>query len=275
MKTQSSSPCSNPPIPDYHTHTYLCKHAKGMPEEYVAEAIRKGLPQICFTDHAPAPCGYDHTSRMEIDEFPHYKELISQAQTTTEIEVLYGIEADYYNGCEDFLSSWLPQQDFDIVLGSVHFIAEWGFDNEANILQWKTANVNDVWKRYFILLGKLADTRLFDVVGHIDLPKKFGHKTTDNIIEIARPALERIASAGMAIEINTSGLDRPVNEMYPSLQILRLCHDMDIPITFGSDSHIFSDIGRHFAKALVAAKKVGYTHSLHFRKRQSELIPLP
>ena len=266
---------NTPPLPDYHTHTYLCKHAKGTPKEYVEEAIQKGLPQICFTDHAPAPCGYDYSSRMDIKEFPHYRELISKVQTTPKIEVLFGIEADYYKGCEDFLASWLPKQDFDIVLGSVHFIAEWGFDNETNISQWTTANVNDTWKRYFTLLGELADTRLFDIISHMDLPKKFGHQPTADIVEIIQPSLERIAASGMAIEINTSGLDKPAKEMYPSMQILKICHKMDIPITFGSDSHLPCDIGRYFSKSLVAAKEAGYTHSLRFSKRQSEFIPLP
>jgi len=275
MKTQPSSPCSPPPVSDYHTHTYLCKHAKGMPKEYVAEAIQKGLPQICFTDHAPAPCGYDHNFRMDINDVEHYRELISQIQTTSELDILYGIEADYYNGCEEFLSSWLQKQDFDIVLGSVHFIETWGFDDEANLSQWETADINKTWKHYFRLLEKLADTHLFDVVSHLDLPKKFGHKPTNDILEIAKPTLERIASTGMAIEINTSGLDRPIGEIYPSMPLLKLCRKMSIPITFGSDAHLPGDVGRHFDKALAAATAAGYTHSLRFCKRQSELVPLP
>ncbi|GAF88428.1 unnamed protein product, partial [marine sediment metagenome] len=59
-------------LSDYHTHTILCKHAEGVPAEFCGAARRLGMTQFAFTDHAPAPCGYDRWNRMTLDQFPTY-----------------------------------------------------------------------------------------------------------------------------------------------------------------------------------------------------------
>ena len=261
---------------DYHVHTFLCRHADGTPAEYVAAAKARGLPEICFTDHVPAPDGYDPKNRMTIDRFPEYTEMISELRGGGHPYVLYGMEADYYEGGVEFLRSWLPEQDFDIVLGSVHFIEDWGFDHPDNLSVWDTVDVTEAWRKYFALVGALADTGLFDVLSHMDLPKKFAYRPeAAEIPGLADPALDRIAAAGMAVELNTGGLRRPAREIYPSLQLLKLCRRRDIPIVFGSDAHSADSVGRDFEQALKLAADAGYTHSLRFRGRKATEIPLP
>ena len=116
-------------VPDYHIHTVLCKHAEGHVADYKARARGLNIPEICFTDHIPGPDGYDPKHRMDISQFDAYRSMILAQQDGDEPTVLFGIEADYYGGCEKFLRSWLHDQDFDFVLGSVHYISDWGFDN--------------------------------------------------------------------------------------------------------------------------------------------------
>ena len=133
-----------------------------------------------------------------------------------------------------------------------------------------------VWREYFALLTTLVNLRAFDVVAHLDLPKKFGHRLRDKeMTEMIQPLLDRIAKAGMAIEINTSGWRREVCEAYPSPLILALACEREIPITFGSDSHAPKEVGYEFAKAVQLAREVGYTESVQFRKRQPSRLPLP
>ena len=142
-------------LADYHMHTSLCKHAEGAPVDYVRAAAANGVPEICFTDHCPTPGdAYDLESRMDMDEFPTYTEWVRRAQADQSVTVLYGIEADYYPGCEPFLSEWLPAQPFDLVLGSVHFIRDWGFDNPAYLSEWERVQVKDAWAEYFDLVGQ-------------------------------------------------------------------------------------------------------------------------
>jgi histidinol-phosphatase (PHP family) len=90
-----------------------------------------------------------------------------------------------------------------------------------------------------------------------------------------QPALDRIAAAGMGIELNMSGLVRPCQEIYPSPLILNLARERGIPISFGSDAHGPQDVGRYFDQALKLAKDAGYTHCLRMRGRKKELVPLP
>ncbi len=261
---------------DYHLHTPLCQHAEGEPAAYHDVAQRLGLAEICFTDHAPAPCGYDERCRMQLDQFAEYcailRPLIAQ---NVKPRTLFGIEADYYEGCESFLERWLNEQPFDLVLGSIHYIGDWGFDNPDNLAVWDRTDIRRAWQDYFVLVAKLADTRLFDVLTHPDLPKKFGHRIDEQQLrEWAAPALDRVAAAGMAIEINTAGLRKPVGEMYPAPAILVLAHERDIPITFGSDAHTPGDVGAGFAAATAMALAVGYSERARFRSRQRVLVPL-
>lgn len=263
-------------LPDYHIHTPLCKHAEGEPKEFVSTARSMGLPEICFTDHCPFPDGYDKPHRMEPDQFSLYRKITSGLEESGEPQVLFGIEADYYEGCEAHLKEWLPRQGFDLVLGSVHFIGNWGFDDPDQKGRWQSVDLKTAWREYFALLARLAMSRLFDVVAHLDLPKKFGHRLSDkDMVEMASPVLDLIAGAGMGIELNTGGLRKPVNEIYPSALILALTRERDIPICFGSDAHAPSEVGFGFTEALELAASAGYTESLVMRHRNRSFKPLP
>lgn len=260
---------------DYHVHTYLCKHADGDPEDYLAAATARGLPEICFTDHAPAPCGYDPKHRMMIDQVPTYHNILAGLPRDGACKVRVGIEADYYPDCEQFLRPWLESQPFDLVMGSVHYIQGWGFDNPDNLPVWETVDVEQTWRRYFELVGRLAQSRLFDMVAHLDLPKKFGHRPRHAaLVDAAKRALDQVAAAGMGIELNTSGLRRKVAEIYPAQAILELARARDIPICFGSDAHQPEEVGHAFDKAVRLARAAGYTACARFVKRRLSLVPL-
>ena len=263
-------------LADYHLHTALCKHAKGMPRDYRDAARAQGIREICFTDHCPAPDGYDTAHRMDIHEYPEYRRCVSELQGRDDPAVLFGIEADYYEGCERFLAEWLPAQSFDLVLGSVHFIDNWGFDNPDDRHIWDSVDVTETWRSYFELIGRLADSGLYDVVGHLDLPKKFNYRPAErDLREMAAPALDRIAGAGMGIELNASGLRKAAGEIYPSEVLLSMARERDIPICFGSDAHRPEEVGAGFQEALELARRVGYTHALRIRERVKTTVPLP
>jgi len=263
-------------LPDYHIHTILCKHAKGKIADYRTAAKKNGITEICFSDHCPNPDGYDPDHRMEMKKFETYRDMVSRLQDGKPPTVLFGIEADYYEGCEVFLREWLATQQFDFVLGSIHYIEDWGFDNPSQRHVWDSVDVKETWRKYFKLVGMLADSRLFDAVGHLDLPKKFGFRPSDtDLKEMARPALDRIAGADMGVELNTSGLRRPVGEIYPSPLIVSMAREREIPICFGSDAHAPDEIGAGFGLALNLAREAGYTQYFRIRGRTKELVALP
>lgn len=261
---------------DYHTHTALCKHATGAPAEFRQAAATAGLAEICFTDHCPEPSGYDARHRMSLAQYPDYLDLVQPLQDGQAPSVLLGLEADFFPGTEPFLREWLPRQPLDLVLGSVHYIRDWGFDNPDYLKMWESVDVKGVWREYFSLVSSAVDLRLFDIIAHFDLPKKFGHRLRDNVMkEMVQPVLDRIAGTGMALEVNTSGWRRAVAEAYPSPLILSLACERNIPITFGSDAHAPDEVGHEFAKAVRLARETGYNESLQYRKRQPSRSPLP
>lgn len=263
-------------LPDYHIHTLFCKHAEGEMAEYLRSAVRRRLPEICFTDHVPNPDNYDQEHRMKVEEFPRYRQMVRGLAASGAPAVLFGLEADYYPGCEKFLKKFLPAHDLDLVIGSIHYIEDWGFDNPEEREVWDNVDVADTWRKYFDLVGRLAETRLFDVVGHFDLPKKFGFSPgAAKIREMVGPVLEKIAGAGMAIELNTSGLRKPVKEIYPSLMLLEMARGRDIPVCFGSDAHRPGEVGCEFAAALALAKKAGYSEAVRFKGRRKTKYDLP
>ncbi|MBU0678964.1 MAG: histidinol-phosphatase HisJ family protein [Verrucomicrobia bacterium] len=260
--------------PDYHTHTHLCKHAEGEPADYFREALARGIPEIAATDHCPTPDDFDLPHRMELNDFGTYRGWVEDVQRSENGErQLLGVEADFYPGAERFLSEWLPTHPFDIVLGSVHYVDSWSFPKSSFE---GASGIAEIWAKYFHVIGKLADSGLYDVVAHLDLPKRSGDRLpSDQTRECVLPALDRIAHAGMAIELNTSGVRHPAGEFYPSQEILSWASERAIPITFGSDSHQPSHVGSGFAEALEWARGAGYEQAVKFRNRQKTFYPLP
>ena len=114
-----------------HMHTPLSKHASGNVADYRAAAAALGMSEICFTDHAPTANGLGADVTMGFPDMPRYRELVTSLHDQQKPTVLFGIEADYYEGCDKHLSGWIPAQSFDLVLGSVHFIENWAFDDPS------------------------------------------------------------------------------------------------------------------------------------------------
>lgn len=260
--------------PDYHTHTALCKHAKGRPLDYARAAVHNGLSEIACTDHCPTDDGFGAAHRMELGQFEQYLADVQEArQLGGQVTVRLGIEADFYPGCETFLSSLLERHDFDIVLGSVHFLDYWSKDVATKSLA-HSADPDALWVRYFSLLSDLAATGLYDVVAHLDLPKRFGNGIDrKRFRELALPALDAIARSGMAVEVNTSGALHAPKEFYPAPDLLRWMADRGIGLVFGSDAHTPDRVGDGFVAAIRLAREAGFTHYQRFVQRQRTAVP--
>lgn len=258
---------------DYHTHTRLCRHAGGDPIDYARSAVKRGIPEIACTDHIPFPNDPHPSIRMTQEDFATYLDGVREAQQAGLCSVLLGIEADYQRDLvQGYIQTFLDSADFDIVLGSLHTGPFWDLapDDPAATPEF----VEQMWRTYFLRMAELARTGLYDVCAHFDLVKRCGVRAPDAIIaEIVPPALDAVAEAGMAIEINTSGLEHGAAEAYPSLQILAWMKERDIPLTFGSDSHDPAQIGRHFEDAIALARAAGHTTRAAFRRRKKSLVP--
>ncbi|MGR3320013.1 MAG: histidinol-phosphatase HisJ [Candidatus Anammoxibacter sp.] len=258
---------------DYHIHTKLCGHASGEMAEYVECAIAAGVKEMGFSDHLPMVINHGTGLAMSIEKLPLYvEEVLSLRSKYPEIDIKLGIEADYFPGLEEDCKKAIDQYPFDYVIGSVHFIKKWGFDNINQIDQWAEKNINQVYRDYYALLRKSAQSGLFDIIGHSDLVKKFGQKPSDDLTDEIEHTARVFGDNNLTCEINTSGLRRPVSEIYPSLNILKIYKKYNISIIFGSDAHSPNDVACDFDSAYLMAANAGYEDEAQFVMRKKKMV---
>ncbi|GAX87670.1 histidinol-phosphatase [Lebetimonas natsushimae] len=255
---------------DIHNHTPLCKHATGNPEEYVKKAIEKNIKIYGFADHASME--FDEQYRMSFSDMPKYEKEIKSLKEKykDKIKILLGYEVDF----TPYVDKRVLERNVDYLIGSVHFLDNWGFDNPEFIKEWHNRDVDDIYEEYFSKIQDLAKSRLFDIVGHLDLVKVFGFKPKKNIKDIAKNAIKEIKKAGMAVEINTAGLRKPVKEIYPSTKLLEMIRDEGIDITFSSDAHKPEDVGYKINEVIKMAKNLGFSEAVYFENRKKQKIKL-
>ena len=259
---------------DYHMHTPLCHHAVGEPVEYARRAVEIGLPEIGFTDHSPLPLDNFDDWRMSDRQLDEYVAKVRLAQETfPQLTIRLGLEVDYLPGHEAWIRQLAGRHPWDYFIGSVHYVSDsWDIDNPAKLSEWKKRDAFEVWSAYFDRLAQAARSRLFHIIGHADLPKKFGIRPAQD----CRPLYERFvmaaAEAGCAVELNTAGLRKDCREIYPCPELLRLAHNRKVPITFGSDAHAPAEVGMNFPEAVALARSIGYTEARRFNRCQHESI---
>lgn len=261
---------------DYHMHTVRCGHAEGRMEEYAARALEMGLREIGFSDHSPMLHMEDATLAMSLEELPLYVREVGEVRARfPQLPIRLGIEVDYIPGYEERLSYLLAEYPFDYVMGSLHFVDGWGFDDPRNLDGYEGRDLFHLWRRYFELLGDAAESGLFDVLAHPDLIKKFGYRPRDDVTHLYQDCLDRVAAAGVAVEVSTAGLRKPVGEMYPGEVFLRLCRDRGIAVTLGSDAHRPGEVGDRFEEALHLLQRVGYREVAVYEARVRAYLALP
>lgn len=263
---------------DQHVHTALCCHAGGTVEEYVAAAWTRGVTTLTFTDHLALPDGYPDGYTMRAGQFDQYVGSIRAAAAGAEAaggpEVLCGIEADWIPESADVVPRATEAHPLDIVLGSVHFIDDWAFDDPDLIDRYGQWDIDRLWERYFNELEAAAHSGLFDVMAHPDLVKKFGFFPGGDPTPLHERAAEAFSSSGVAVEVNTAGLRKPVGEVYPAVGLLRACRRRGVPATVGSDAHLPGEVAADFDVAAGLLREAGYRSIVVFRARRAEEVAL-
>jgi len=254
---------------DLHNHTTRCNHAEGTIDEYIQRAIELGIDIYGFSEHAPMD--FDEKYRLPFCDMDAYVKDVLDAKERykNEIEILLGYEVDYLPGHMD---ERVLSAKVDYLIGSVHFIDKWSFDNPEFIGGWKTKDVDEIWKAYFEATEAMVKTGKFDIVGHLDLIKVFKYMPKQDVRLLAKDVLKAIKKSGMVMELNAAGLRKPVGEVYPSKALLEVAYELDIPITFSSDAHAVDQVGFGYETTTSLAKSVGYTQAVTFKDREKQLL---
>ncbi len=194
------------------------------------------------------------------------------------LPVVLGLEVDYYRGSMDAVAELLAGYPFDVLLGSVHWLGTWMFDNlasEVAMREWDAIGTEAAWSIYTDALEELAGTGTCDVLAHPDLIKLADRRPGEVLLNDCNARIAEAARrSGMAAEISSAGLRKPVNESYPSNDLLGMFFAARVPVTTASDSHGVPNVADRNDELVAHARRAGYRELLGFRARQGYSVPL-
>ncbi len=266
---------------DCHVHTELSGHGSGSVGQMISAAIFKGLGGIVLTEHLPLPDGMDphnHIS-MPAEKLGAYADDVRLwAERAKGLQVVLGAEADWIPGREDetaAIREVAAHAGVQVLLGSVHFLGEWAFDDPHHLEEWDDRDVDEVYVSYFAHWCHAARSGLFDVMAHPDLVKKFGHRPSFDPRGLYEEAARAAADGGVLIEVSTAGMRKPVAEIYPAHDLLVAFRSAGVGATAGSDAHAADEVGLDIEVAYAALVAAGYSDvCLPVSRHESRSIPL-
>ena len=273
-------------LTDYHVH--LRPDDPGTPAEryftaenadrYRTVAGEHGIEELGVSEHvyrfAQALAVWRHPFWREqaVDDLDAYCAFVRE-----ETDLRLGVEADLIAGGEDRMATLLDTYDWDYVVGSVHFIRDVAVDHESFDAWTAHSDPEVVWRRYFEYLGEAARSGMFDILAHPDLVKVWGAdrpRPEGDLRRFYDIAMEGIAESGIAVEVSTAGLRKPVGEIYPSRPFLEMCLDAGNPIALSSDAHVPDQLGYRYEHALELLDDLGVRELAVFERRQRRMEPI-
>jgi histidinol-phosphatase (PHP family) len=286
---------------DYHTHLWPHGQRDVPPTvehlaAYCERATASGIDEIALTEHlfrftqADALLGgfweaepdealrasmaiyWDDHARADLDT---YVDCVIAAKDAG-LPVVLGLEVDYYHGHMDEVASLVAGYPFDVLLGSVHWLGTWRFDDigdPVSMAQWSVRDVDSAWADYTTAIEELAASGTCDVLAHPDLVKVAGYRPVapeecwDRLVEAA-------VSSGMAAELSSAGWRKPVDEAYPDPQLLTRFVERGVPLTTASDAHRVDHVAHRTADLAGMLSTLGVRNLRAFRARRPVDVPV-
>ena len=273
-------------LTDYHVHLRPDEDdtpaerffTPGNAERYRTAAEEQGIAELGVAEHV-----YRFSAALDVWEHPFWHQWASDdidaycGFVREETDLRLGIEADFIAGREDHMANLLEARDWDFVVGSVHFLREHSLDTEDYSVWGAGESAEKVWRRYFETVAESALSGLYDVIAHPDLVKVWGDQAPRPERDprfFYEPAVEAFAEAGVAVEVSTAGLRKPVGEIYPARPYLEMVLDAGCPIALSSDAHLPSQIGFRYEEALALLGELGVTELAVFEGRTRRMEPI-
>jgi histidinol-phosphatase (PHP family) len=275
-------------LTDYHVHlrpdepgtTAERYFVAANAERYRDAAAERGIAELGVSEHI-----YRFTQALEVWQHPFWQ---SQARedidaycqfVREQTDLKLGIEADFVPGREDRMGNLLEAREWDYVVGSVHFVRDTAVDMTGDWDVWTTSfeSPDKVWRRYFETLGECARSGLYDILAHPDLVKVWGKnrpKPDGDLRRYYELAIEGIAESGIAVEVSTAGLRKPVGERYPATPFLEMCIEAGCPVALSSDAHLPEHIGWEYESTVEWLAERGVSELAVFERRQRRLEPI-
>jgi histidinol-phosphatase (PHP family) len=290
---------------DYHLHFHphgpagngpspAGRYPLSLAERYVEAAAAHGVTELAFTEHlyrcveSAAVLGrwWDREDdpaiaastehRVAVERFislERYVDLVLRAKDAG-LPVLLGLEVDFFPETFDAVLEFLEPYPWDVLLGSVHWIGGWHFDQRGTDAEWDRRGERRVYEEYFGLKTALAATAAVDVLAHPDRCKLTGRRPAEEPVDLYAGLVEAAAAADVAIEVSSAGLRQPTGSIYPAPTLLRMAREAGLAITLASDAHRPEQAGWKTNEIRQAALAAGFTHTARFAARRRSLVPL-
>jgi histidinol-phosphatase (PHP family) len=274
-------------LTDYHLHlrpdeegtTFERYFTTENVERYLDAAAAAGIEELGVSEHV-----YRFGQALDLWQHPLWVEnavddLDAYCEFVRGTPLRLGIECDYIPGAEERIEALLGARDFDYVVGSVHFIGEGdaAVDHEGFDVWERGRDAEEIWRRYFEMVADAARSGLYDILAHPDLVKVWGRSRPlpdRDLRAFYEPAVEAIAASGVAVEVSTAGLRKPVGELYPSRQFAEMCVEAGAPFALSSDAHLPEQIGFEYERAIEFLDELGVGEICVFEQRRRSLAPL-
>jgi histidinol-phosphatase (PHP family) len=280
-------------LTDYHVHlrsdelsaTAAEHFTAANAERYRTVASERGIAELGVSEHV-----YRFAQALEIWQHPFWRANATDdldeycALVREQTDLRLGVEADYIPGREEQIAALIAGHDFDYVVGSVHFVGSGGSPEDYVAVDMEEQgaaragwSAEQLWRRYFEALGVAAASGLFDILAHPDLVKVFGdsrERPEGDLRRFYELAMEGIESSGIAVEVSTAGLRKPVAELYPAPAFLEMCVQAGASIALSSDAHAPQDIGAGYDRALALLADAGVGELCVFERRERRLEPI-
>jgi histidinol-phosphatase (PHP family) len=265
--------------PDEPEHTAARHFTPANAERYRETAAERGITELGVAEHV-----YRFSAALDVWQHPFWREYAVDdlddycAFVREETDLRLGIEADFVPGREDRMATLLESRELDYVVGSVHFLHEYAVDLDAEWDVWgRGESPERVWRRYFETVAEAARSGLFDIMAHPDLVKVWGPQRPRPDGDLRRyyePAVEAFADAGVAVEVSTAGLRKPVAEIYPAPAFLELVLEAGCPLALSSDAHVPEHLGFAYEEAVAQLEDAGVRELCVFEGRERRLEPI-
>lgn len=286
---------------DYHLHLWNHEESSvwyrlDQVAQYCDEAQRQGVSELALTEHlyrfvelratvgdfwtrgAHEPTStlmaeyFDFHARNSLEEYVTFVQLAKSEGLPVKI----GMEVDYYRDQMDDVTHLLGQYPFDVLIGSVHWLDTWQFDdidNAVQMHQWQVRDVDESWRQYTLAFEELAATRCVDVLAHPDVIKVAGFHASD-----PEPLWDRMADAAVAaqvsVECSSSGWFKPVAEQYPSAGLLDRLVARGVTFTTASDAHRRERVGAKADELATLLEARGVTELATYEQRRRVMVDL-
>lgn len=247
-------------------------------ERYRAAASDRGIAELGVSEHV-----YRFTQALEVWDHEYWRDSAFDdidaycAFVREETDLRLGIEADFVPGREGRMETLLDGRPWDYVIGSVHFLGDRAVDYDKYDVWTSGTDPDRVWSRYFEVLGEAAASGMFDVMAHPDLVKVWGRDRPwpeRDLRFYYERAMDGILEAGVACEVSTAGLRKPVGEIYPAPAYLEMLVDAGVPLALSSDAHTPEHIGHGYDAAQELLADHGVTQICVFEGRERRLVPI-